>query len=87
MTISLAAPGVPVGRYAAEAFKKAGAPVPNASLETDVKGVVTRVSMGEADAGVVYVTDVAAVGDKVETGPIPEAHNVVASYPIAQLKG
>jgi len=87
MTVSLAAPGVPVGRYAAEAFAKANTPVPDASREADVKAVVTRVSMGEADAGVVYVTDVTAGGDKVEAVPIEEAQNVVASYPIAQLKG
>jgi molybdate transport system substrate-binding protein len=87
MTISLAAPGVPVGRYAAEAFAKAKTPVPDASREADVKAVVTRVSMGEADAGVVYVTDVTAGGDKVEAVSIEEAQNVVASYPIAQLKG
>jgi molybdate transport system substrate-binding protein len=86
LTISLAAPGVPVGRYAAEAFAKAKTPVPDASREADVKAVVTRVSMGEADGGVVYVTDVAAGGDKVEAVPIPEGQNVVASYPIAQLK-
>jgi molybdate transport system substrate-binding protein len=87
MTISLAAPGVPVGRYAAEAFAKAKTPVPDASREADVKAVVTRVSMGEADAGVVYVTDVTAGGDKVEAVSIEEAQNIVASYPIAQLKG
>jgi molybdate transport system substrate-binding protein len=86
LTISLAAPGVPVGRYAAEAFAKAKTPVPDASREADVKAVVTRVSMGEADGGVVYTTDVTAGGDKVEAVPIPEAQNVVASYPIAQLK-
>jgi molybdate transport system substrate-binding protein len=86
MTVSLAAPGVPVGRYAAEAFAKANTPVPDASHEADAKAVVTRVSMGEADAGVVYVTDVTAGGDKVEAVPIEEAQNVVASYPIAQLK-
>lgn len=87
MTVSLAAPGVPVERYAAEAFTKAGAPVPSASREADVKGVVTRVSMGEADGGVVYVTDVAPVKGKVETISIPDGQNVVASYPIAVLKG
>ena len=43
--------------------------------------------MGEADGGVVYVTDVAPVKDKVETVSIPDAQNVVASYPIAVLKG
>ena len=87
LIVSLAAPGVPVGRYAAEAFAKANTPVPDASREADVKAVVTRVSMGEADAGVVYVTDVGAGGDKVEAVPIPEAQNVHASYPIAVLKG
>ena len=86
MTVSLAAPAVPVGKYAAEAFAKAGATVPEASREADVKGVVTRVSMGEADAGVVYVTDVAPVKDTLETVSIPDAQNVVASYPIAELK-
>ncbi|HKA31185.1 MAG TPA: molybdate ABC transporter substrate-binding protein [Candidatus Binatia bacterium] len=87
LIISLAAPGVSVGRYAAEAFAKANTPVPGASREAEVKAVVTRVSMGEADGGVVYVTDVAAGGDKVEMVPIPEAQNVLASYPIAVLKG
>jgi molybdate transport system substrate-binding protein len=41
--------------------------------------------MGEADAGVVYVTDVSAGGDKVQSVAIPDAHNVVARYPIATL--
>lgn len=86
MVISLAAPGVPVGDYAREAFEKAGVPVPNASQETDVKAVAMRVSMGEADAGVVYATDVAAGGDKVEIVVIPDAHNVTAKYPIATLE-
>ncbi len=87
MVVSLAAPAVPVGHYAVEAFGKAGAQVPNASKEADVKAVVIRVSMGEADAGVVYVTDVTAGGDKVEAIAISDAHNVTAHYPIATLKG
>jgi molybdate transport system substrate-binding protein len=86
LTIALAAPAVPVGRYAAEAFAKAGMPTPAGSNEADVKAVVTRVSLGEADAGVVYATDVAAGGEKVEAVPIPEAHNVVARNPIATLE-
>src|SRR5262249_31680103 len=86
MTVSLAAPAVPVGHYAIEAFGKANAQVPDASNEADVKAVVTRVSMGEADAGVVYVTDAAAGGDKVEAITIPDVHNVIAHYPIAALK-
>ena len=80
-------PAVPVGHYAAEAFGKAGVPVPNASKEADVKAVVTRVSMGEADAGVVYVTDVAAGGDKVEAVAIPDAHNVTAQLSHRDAQG
>lgn len=87
LVLSLAAPTVPAGKYAAEAFAKAGVAVPKASQEVDVKGVVTRVSLGEADAGVVYTTDVRAAGDRVEGVTIPDAHNVDARYPIAALKG
>jgi molybdate transport system substrate-binding protein len=44
------------------------------------------VSLGEADAGIVYVTDVTVGGDKVEGVEIPEQLNVVATYPIATVK-
>ena len=56
------------------------------SQEDNVKAVVTKVSLGEADAGLVYVTDVAAGGDKVEGVDIPEDQNVLATYPIATVK-
>jgi molybdate transport system substrate-binding protein len=42
--------------------------------------------MSEADAGVVYVSDVAAAGNNVEAVSIPDEYNVIASYPIAVLK-
>jgi molybdate transport system substrate-binding protein len=83
--VALAAPQVPAGKYAAEAFAKAGVAVPKASQEVDVRAVLTRVAMDEADAGIVYVTDVRAGGDRVEAVAIPDAHNVVARYPIATL--
>jgi molybdate transport system substrate-binding protein len=51
-----------------------------------VKGIVSRVSLGEADAGVVYTTDVRAAGNRFEGVDIPESENVVARYPIAVLK-
>jgi molybdate transport system substrate-binding protein len=86
LTIALCGPTVPCGHYAAEAFAKAGVRVPPASQEVDVKAVLSKVSMGEADAGIVYVTDVRAAGGKAEGVDIPEAHNVVARYPIAVLK-
>jgi molybdate transport system substrate-binding protein len=87
LTIALAAPAVPAGRYAVEAFKKAGVPPPAATNEADVKADVTRVASGDADAGVVYVTDVAAGGPSIEDVAIADAENVVARYPIATLKG
>lgn len=86
LTIALCGPTVPCGHYAAEAFEKAGVSVPPASQEVDVKAVLAKVSLGEADAGVVYVTDVQAAGNTVEGVAIPASANVVARYPIAVLK-
>ena len=54
------------------------------SNETDVKAVVTKVDSGEADAGIVYVTDAIAAPD-LKTIPIPANFNVIAQYPIAPL--
>ena len=81
--VALAAPSVPAGRYAAEAFARAGLSVPAASQEPDVRAVLTKVELGEADAGVVYVTDALAAGDRVTRVTIPSEHNVVASYLVA----
>ena len=86
LTIVLCGSTVPCGRYAAEAFAKAGVAVPAASQEADVKAVLSKVALGEADAGIVYVTDVRAAQGKVEGVAIPEAQNVVGRYPIAVLK-
>ena len=78
-----AGPTVPAGRYAAQALDKAGVKVKPKSLEADVKSVVSKVELGEADAGIVYTTDVKAAGDKVAGVDIPEQYNVVATYPMA----
>ena len=51
-----------------------------------MKGVVTKVTAGEADAGIVYITDVIAAGDEAEAVAIPKDINVVAEYPIASVK-
>lgn len=87
LIVSLAAPEVPAGNYAAEILEGAGIVVEADSLEVDVKAVLARVSLGEADAGIVYATDVAAAGDEVVEVPIPKEQNVAAGYPIVALDG
>jgi len=80
------APTVPAGKYALQALKLAAVTVTPKSLETDVKSVVGKIELGEADAGIVYTTDVKAAGSKVRGVPIPDADNVIATYPIVAVK-
>jgi molybdate transport system substrate-binding protein len=77
------APEVPCGAYAARIFENAGVTVTPKSLEENVKAVVTKVTLGEADAGIVYATDVTAAGDDADGVEVPADINVVAEYPIA----
>jgi molybdate transport system substrate-binding protein len=88
----LAAEGVPVGAYAREALANAGileAALANVvSNEEDVKAVVQKVLLGEADAGIVYRTDVTAeVSARIEPIEIADGVNVIATYPIAVVEG
>ncbi|HSK38002.1 MAG TPA: molybdate ABC transporter substrate-binding protein [Actinomycetota bacterium] len=86
LKVVLAAEEVPAGKYAKHVLDQAGVRVQPVSQEDNVKAVVTKVSLGEADAGIVYVTDVTAGGDKVEGVDVPQDQNVVATYPIATVK-
>jgi molybdate transport system substrate-binding protein len=80
-------PSVPAGNYARQAFAKAGLPAPKpASNELDVKSTLAKLTSGDADAVIVYVTDVKAAGSKVEGVDIPDSQNVIATYPIAAIK-
>jgi molybdate transport system substrate-binding protein len=94
LKLDLANSKVPVGNYSRQAFNKAsaeyGADFEKQTLanvvseEENVKQVVTKVQLGEADAGIVYVSDVTPkVSKDVHTIAIPDTYNQIASYPIA----
>lgn len=83
LILVVCAPEVPCGTYASEIFHNAGvAPTPD-SYERNVRAVLTKVTIGEADAGIVYATDVVTAGEHVDGVEIPAELNVVAEYPIA----
>jgi molybdate transport system substrate-binding protein len=97
LKIDLADKTVPVGQYALDFLDKAvkdptfgpkfkDTVLKNVvSYETDVKAVVSKVSLGEADAGIVYLTDYNVAVDKLGKLDIPDALNTIAVYPIASI--
>ena len=85
VTVALCQAAVPCGATAAQVFKSAGLTVTPVSQEVDVKAVLSKVTLGEVDAGVVYVTDVRSAGAKVKGIAIPDDVNASTSYPIATL--
>ncbi|MFD7627901.1 molybdate ABC transporter substrate-binding protein [Streptomyces sp. NPDC059851] len=84
--VVLAAPEVPVGRYSKQILDAQKIAVKPVSQEPNVRAVLSKVELGEADAGLVYKTDSAKSADKVEAVEIPDEQNAVASYPAATLK-
>lgn len=95
--IVLGAPEVPIGRYALQILDRASAKggadfrarveARVVSRELNVRQVLAKVSLGEADAGIVYRSDVASAGTQYAIVTIPADVNVIARYPIAQVKG
>ncbi|HEX8970451.1 molybdate ABC transporter substrate-binding protein [Oryzihumus sp.] len=83
--VALCQSQVPCGVTAAKVFTNAGITVTPVTQEVDVKSVLAKVSLGEVDAGVVYVTDVRSAGSKVTGIEIPADVNASTSYPIATL--
>jgi molybdate transport system substrate-binding protein len=99
LKLDFADPSVPVGQYALDVLAKMsqdaayGATFKDkvvanvVSREDNVKAVVAKVQLGEADAGIVYTTDVTPGAAKdLTTLDIPDPFNVIAAYPIAPLK-
>jgi molybdate transport system substrate-binding protein len=84
-TLAVCAPEVPCGVAAAEVLDRAGlSDVPD-TYEDDVRAVLTKVQLGEVDAGLVYVSDVHAAGDSILAFAFAEASLAVNRYPVAAL--
>jgi len=86
VSVVLAAPGVPVGDYTRKVLADQRIAVSAKSLEADVKSALSKVTSGEADATVVYVTDVIAGGAAVAGVAVPDALQPTITYPIAVVK-
>ncbi len=87
LVVVLCDTNVPAGRYARTILDRAKVTVAPRSLEADVKAAVTKVTLGEADATIVYATDVRAAGAKGQGVAIPEHENLRATYVAAVVRG
>ncbi len=85
LAVVVCAPQVPCGAAAEKIEQATGVTLSPVSEEPDVKSTLGKVTTGNADAGLVYVTDVTGAGDDVQGVPFPEADRAVTNYPIAVL--
>lgn len=86
VTTVICAPAVPCGAAAVSIEKATGVRLSPVSEESAVTDVLGKVASGEADAGLVYVTDVKGAGSTVKGVTFPESAQAVNTYPIATLK-
>jgi molybdate transport system substrate-binding protein len=86
LVVVLCADQVPCGKYAAESLAKAGVSISPASKEENAKATLSKVSIGEADASIVYVTDVKASKGTTSGVKIADKVNVIATYPMGVVK-
>ncbi|MGH9180044.1 MAG: molybdate ABC transporter substrate-binding protein [Acidimicrobiales bacterium] len=89
LAVVLCAEQVPCGSLAGRVLAGAGVAVRPRSYEADVEAVVSRVVLGDADAGLVYITDVPATGDSAEGVPIPipPTQDLSTEYALATVVG
>ncbi|SFW61758.1 molybdate ABC transporter substrate-binding protein [Amycolatopsis australiensis] len=87
LTVVTCAPQVPCGAATQKVEQSTGVTLKPKSEEQDVKQVLNKVASGDADAGLVYVTDTTSAAGKVDKVDFPEAGQAVNSYPIAAVKG
>jgi molybdate transport system substrate-binding protein len=87
LNVVVCAPQVPCGSATQKVEQATGVTLNPVSEESSVSDVLNKVTTGQADAGVVYVTDAIGAGDKVAAVALPEAAGAVNTYPIATLKG
>jgi molybdate transport system substrate-binding protein len=86
LKVVVCAPQVPCGAAADKIEKATGVTLRPVSEEADVKSTLGKVTSGDADAGLVYVTDVSAARGTVQGVDFPEANQATTNYPITVLK-
>jgi molybdate transport system substrate-binding protein len=87
LQVVVCAPQVPCGAAVERIEQATGVTLTPVSEEPDVRSTLGRITTGNADAGLVYVTDVLSAGDAVTGVDFPEAAQAVTDYPIAVLAG
>jgi len=87
LKVAVCATEVPCGNAARDLFKVVGVEGAVDTYEPDVKSVLTKVELGEVDAGLVYHSDAIAAGDRIDSIRIPQAGRVVNTYPIVVVDG